>query len=336
MPFAYYARLTRAQQAVYRKSDGITEVRLHRSAELHPLVGALDTALRTEDRLETQRATDRLIRGLTEALAVPPVKVEVLAARPHAKWGELHGLYTVERGKPPTIQLWMRTAKQKRVVAFRTYMRTLLHEVGHHIDYALLRLPDSFHTEGFYKRESSLFYQLVPEATQPAPTPTVRSVEEWSTVPAAERLARLERTPSDLARLMRGQSDAALSRRPAPDAWSAKEVVCHLRDAEEHLSGWMALVLAMDDPALIEVGTAARWAEDRQYARHHAGAAWDAFGRRRDETLALLRGLTPDQCQRSGHHHRRGRMTIDHLLSLMAWHDDNHLDQLRRALEGEP
>jgi hypothetical protein len=29
-------------------------------------------------------------------------------------------------------------------------------------------------------------------------------------------------------------------------------------------------------------------------------------------------------------------MTIDHLLSLMAWHDDNHLDQLRRALEGEP
>ena len=43
MPFAYYARLTRAQQAVYRKSDGITEVRLARLTELHPLVGALDT-----------------------------------------------------------------------------------------------------------------------------------------------------------------------------------------------------------------------------------------------------------------------------------------------------
>lgn len=161
MPFAYYARLTRPQQAVYRKSDGITEVRLHDPADLHPLVGALDTALRSEDRLATQGATDRLIRGLTEALAIPAVKVEVLAARPHAKWGELHGLYTAERGQTPTIQLWMRTAKQKRVVAFRTYMRTLLHEVGHHVDYTLLRLPDSFHTEGFYKRESSLFQQLV-------------------------------------------------------------------------------------------------------------------------------------------------------------------------------
>jgi hypothetical protein len=335
MPFAYYARLTRAQQAVYRKSDGITEVRLTHPAELHPLVGALDSALRTEDRLATQRATDRLIRGLTDALAIPPVKVEVLAARPHAKWGELHGLYTVERGKPPKIQLWMRTAKQKRVVAFRTYMRTLLHEVGHHVDYALLRLADSFHTEGFYKRESSLFYQLVPDA-RAATAATVRPIEEWAAVAVPQRLARLEATPSELARLMRGQSDAALSRRPAPDAWSAKEVVCHLRDAEEHLSGWVTLILAVDDPVLVAAGTAARWAVDRQYARHHAGAAWDAFGRRRDETLALFRGLAPAQWQRGGHHDRRGRMTVDHLLSLMAWHDDNHLDQLRRALDGKP
>jgi hypothetical protein len=336
MPFAYYARLTRAQQAIYRKSDAITEVRLGRPAELHPLVGALDGALRTEDRATTQRATERLIRGLTDALAIPPVRVEVLAARPHAGWGELHGLYTAERGRTPKIQLWMRTAKQKRVVAFRTYLRTLLHEVGHHVDYTLLRLADSFHTEGFYKRESSLFYQLVPAARRPGTAGAVRSIEEWSEVPAAERLARLERTPSDLARLMRGQSDATLSRRPAPDAWSAKEVVCHLRDAEEHLSGWMALILAMDEPVLIEAGTAAAWAEDRQYARQHAGAAWDAFGRRRDETLALLGSLSPAQWQRSGRHRRWGRMTIDVLLSLMAWHDDNHLDQLRRALQGEP
>jgi hypothetical protein len=336
MPFSYYARLNRAQQAVYRKSDGITEIRLVHAAELHPLVGALDAALRTEEREETQRATDRLIRGLTDAFGIPPVKVEVLAARPHAKWGELHGLYTAERGKTPKIQLWMRTAKQKRVVAFRTYMRTLLHEVGHHVDYAMLRLPDSFHTEGFYKRESSLFYQLVPEGARPAATNKIRTVEEWAAAPLAERLARLERTPAELARVMRGQSDATLSRRPADGAWSAKEVVCHFRDAEEHLSGWMQQVLVMDDPVLIAAGTADRWAADRQYLRQHAGAAWDAFGRRRDETLALLRALAPAQLARAGRNPRRGRMTVDDLVSLMAWHDDNHLDQLARALKGAP
>ena len=334
MPFAYYARLTRAQQAVYRTSDGITEVRLHRPADLHSLVGALDAALRTEDRERTQRATDRLIRGLTEALGIPPVKAEVLAARPHAKWGELHGLYTAERGQTPKIQLWMRTAKQKRVVAFRTYMRTLLHEVGHHVDFTLLRLSDSFHTEGFYKRESSLFYQLVPDASAPPP---VRAPEAWAAVPLAERLERLEQTPGELARRLRGRSDAELSRRPAPDSWSPKEVVCHLRDAEEHLGGWMQLVLAMDEPPLLEPpGGAARWAEDRQYARHNAGAAWDAFGRRRDETAEMLRALTPVQWERAGRHPRRGRMTMDALVSFMAWHDENHVDQLTRALQGKP
>src|SRR5919106_3197326 len=164
MPFAYYARLSRSQQAIYRRSDEVPEVRLPRPAALQPAVSALTAALATEERLPVQRATERLIRELTTALGVPPVHVEVLAARPHAKWGELHGLYTVERGKPPTIQLWMRTAKQRRVVAFRTYLRTLLHEVGHHLDYAYLRLEDSFHTEGFYQRESSLFHQLVTDA----------------------------------------------------------------------------------------------------------------------------------------------------------------------------
>ena len=170
MPFAYYARLNRSQQAIYRRSDGIVEVPLRQPEALHRLVGALELALAGEDRVATQAAAAHLARGLTDALGIPPVRVEVLAARPHAHWGELHGLYTAERDRIPRIQLWMHTAKQKRVVAFRTFLRTLLHEVGHHIDYALLRLPDSYHTEGFYKRESSLFYQLVPRPSTGAPT----------------------------------------------------------------------------------------------------------------------------------------------------------------------
>jgi len=162
--FAYYARLSRAQQAIYRKSDAIAEIRLPRPETLRPRVAALESALASEDRPATRRASAELIGGLCEAMGLPPVRVEVLAARPSARWGELHGLYTNERGTPITIQLWMRTAKQKRVVAFRTYLRTLLHEVGHHVDYTGLRLADSFHTEGFYKRESSLFHQLVSDA----------------------------------------------------------------------------------------------------------------------------------------------------------------------------
>jgi hypothetical protein len=62
----------------------------------------------------------------------------------------------------------MRTAKHRRVVAFKSFLRTLLHELCHHLDYELYRLPDSFHTKGFYMRESSLFHQLMPEQQGPA------------------------------------------------------------------------------------------------------------------------------------------------------------------------
>lgn len=42
--------------------------------------------------------------------------------------------------------------------------RARLPEMCHHMDYELLRLPDSFHTDGFYRRGSSLLRQLLPSA----------------------------------------------------------------------------------------------------------------------------------------------------------------------------
>jgi DinB superfamily len=331
MPFAYYARLTRSQQAIYRKSDEIAEVRLPRPAALHPVVSALDAALATEDRARVQRATERLVGDLTDALGVPGVRVEVLAARPHAKWGELHGLYTTKRGRPPKIQVWMRTAKQRRVVAFRTYLRTLLHEVGHHLDYALLRLRDSYHTEGFYKRESSLFHQLVAERRASAP-----GVETWFQRTPDERLARLASTPDQLAGAIGRRGARVLARRPAPDAWAAVEVLCHLRDIEELLGERVAAILSMHEPVLPAAGPSDRWAIERQYRRQDAATALGHFRRRRGESLETLVGLSPSDWQRGGEHPTRGRLSIDLLVALMASHDDNHLEQLTRAVEGKP
>ena len=328
MRFAYYARLSRAQQVIYRKSDALTEIRLEDPAALRLLVAAIEAALKAEERAATQRATDALIRGLTAAMGLPPVRVEVLAARPHARWGELHGLYTNERGRPPTIQLWMRTAKQKRVVAFRTYLRTLLHEVGHHVDYTGLRLPDSFHTEGFYKRESSLFAQLVPERSAAMPT-----MQEYATQPVAARLARCARTADELAAAVRGQSETVLARRPDAKNWAAKECVCHLRDAEELFQAVLNTVPVQDKPAF-PFPDPDPLAAERRYLDADAAQAAAEFRRRRDETLRLLRTLSPEQWKR-GFSVGGNAMTLDALAALMAWHDDNHLDQLKRALDGK-
>ena len=164
MPFPYYNRLSPRDKEIYRRSDAVVSIRLRQPDLLWPFVGALREALEADRRPHVEAAAQFLTRALLEMLSVPPVRLSVLAVRPTLRHAELHGLYTREERGVPKIQLWMRTAQRKRVVAFRTFLRTLLHELMHHLDYELLQLPDSFHTEGFFKRESSLFYQLVPKA----------------------------------------------------------------------------------------------------------------------------------------------------------------------------
>ncbi len=163
MPFAYFSRLTRGQQQIYRESDAVASIPLPRGKELRGEVAALQEALESGDRLRTQSTADRLLAGITERLGVPPLRTEVLAVRPAKDWGELHGLYTTAYpGGVAHVRVWMRTAQRQQVVRFRTFFRTLLHELCHHLDYELFHWPDSFHTEGFYKRETSLLKQLLP------------------------------------------------------------------------------------------------------------------------------------------------------------------------------
>lgn len=164
MLFAYYHRLNRQQQRVYRCSDNIRLIQLPALWRTAPLPQNLERVLKLEDRSEVEIVCKQIFNGLARALKVPAAKVTVYAVRPSGRWGELHGLYTPGNGgKPAHVEIWMRTARRRQVVAFRTFLRTLLHELCHHLDYALFKLPESFHTEGFYQRETGLLNQLVPK-----------------------------------------------------------------------------------------------------------------------------------------------------------------------------
>ena len=161
MPFAYYKRLSPAQKAIYRRSDSITTVSLPVARQLQPLVPPLSTALADEDPRLVQQACQNISDEILHQLQTPPVQVIILEVRPSDSYGELHGLY--EPSDPPylcRVTLWMRTAQQERVVALRTLLRTLLHELLHHLDYEHFELEETFHTAGFYKRESSLYRQI--------------------------------------------------------------------------------------------------------------------------------------------------------------------------------
>jgi hypothetical protein len=160
--YAYYAKLKARDKATYRRSDEVVKLALRDRAAHAPLVAAIDAALASEQRTKIEQACQALADAISASFDVPRVRVKVLSRRPSTRDSELHGLYDPgDRRAQPVIRVWMRTAQHKRVVAFRTFLRTLLHELCHHLDYQLLQLDDSFHTEGFFKRESSLFKQLI-------------------------------------------------------------------------------------------------------------------------------------------------------------------------------
>ena len=164
MPFDYYHRLSTSRKRTYRKSDAIEVLVIPAGLDLGESIRQLQLALLDDKRIEVQRISSQLITQLAAGYQVPPLEVKVLATRPKDQTGELHGLYQPEEHKPSLISIWMRTAELKKVVAFKTFLRTLIHELCHHLDYEMYQLEETFHTEGFYKRESSLVNALLIQA----------------------------------------------------------------------------------------------------------------------------------------------------------------------------
>ena len=194
--FSYYNRLSAKAKAIYRKGDAIASVLLPGDLELrgrlHGAAEAVGHALAEARPSRVRAAAQRICDLVTEALGTERVAVSILRARPRRAASELHGLYTRDDGKPATIRLWMRTAARGDVVKPRTFLRTLVHELCHHLDYTHYRLGDSFHNPGFFKRESSLMRQLAPRAEKKPEKKPVKKKVQREAVQAKAKARQLE------------------------------------------------------------------------------------------------------------------------------------------------
>jgi len=163
---------------------------------------------------------------------------------------------------------------------------------------------------------------------------TMATREEYAKLSRDERLERIVLTPDELAGTVKGRSEKALARRPDPKNWAPTEVICHLRDNEEWFLTRLRLIMLANEPYFLTTSPDGE-AEDRQYLRNDPHLALRTFARRREATLEFYRQLEPTHWERVGIHvDSRGRRSIDEFLTIIAWHDDNHLDQLKRAVDG--
>ena len=138
-------------------------------------------------------------------------------------------------------------------------------------------------------------------------------------------------TPQRLARLVKGTRAAKLRKKPAPDKWSAAEILAHLADAEIVYSWRLRAILGAPGTP-IQAYDQDAWAREGQYAKKDPHVSLAQFRAFREANLAFFKSLTPEQWKRYGMHEERGQETIERFLHLTAGHDLNHLAQLEKIV----
>jgi hypothetical protein len=144
----------------------------------------------------------------------------------------------------------------------------------------------------------------------------------------------LARFPALLDGMIAGLSPARWCARPAPDEWSAVEIVCHLRDEEAEDFGARIRVL-LDGGARFAPIDPVGWATARRYHAADPAAALATFHGHRRESLAMLANATVDRLQASGESPSGLRLSGLDLLSAWVAHDGLHLRQLAGTLTRE-
>lgn len=144
----------------------------------------------------------------------------------------------------------------------------------------------------------------------------------------------LSDTPKQIARLARGRSHQQLHRKPEEDAWSAQEIVAHLRACADVWGRSIDLMLAEDHPTIRYVSPRG-WIKKTDYLEQNFRDSLRAFSDRRAILSDDLKRLKPKDWSRRATFTATtlGRVgTVLSYATRIAEHEVRHLSQLQRTL----
>ena len=144
----------------YRNSDRLRRLDLPADDRFPVAAQAIQEALDMEQAAAVRKACAAFLAAASDFYSISKPRIRVLAARPlkvreDGGATELFGDYHFET---KLIRVWMRTAVQKRVTSFGTFLSTLCHEFCHHLDRERFGFRDTPHTRGFYERTAALYH----------------------------------------------------------------------------------------------------------------------------------------------------------------------------------
>jgi hypothetical protein len=146
----------------------------------------------------------------------------------------------------------------------------------------------------------------------------------------ARLIERYREGPRQVRMALEGITAAELDVRPAPDAWTVREVVHHLPDSEMTSAIRLRRLLCEDAPILGGYDEE-QFARTLGYAERPIEAALDLFDLIRRVTAEIIERMTETEWTRAGTHSESGRYSCEAWLEIYAAHAHDHADQILRA-----
>jgi hypothetical protein len=138
-------------------------------------------------------------------------------------------------------------------------------------------------------------------------------------------------TNKKLTRLIKGVPTAKLRKRPAPEKWSAAEILAHLADVEIVI-GWRMRSILGNPGTPVQAYDQNAWVIAGHYNKRDPRKSIELHRVVREANLALLKSLSPEQWKHYGQHAERGQESIERIVRMVAGHDINHIHQIERIL----
>lgn len=113
--------------------------------------------------------------------------------------------------------------------------------------------------------------------------------------------------------------------------WTALEVLGHLREYET-IFFERARLTAETEGATLPNPDPDALAREGDYNGQSLAAVMADWAARREVFLAYLEGLDEAAWERTATHPRRGVMSLHDQLTLVGWHDANHIEQMTRIM----
>lgn len=150
----------------------------------------------------------------------------------------------------------------------------------------------------------------------------------------SQLLAQLAATPPRIAALTSDFSPEALQASPAPDEWSANDVLAHLRACADVWGNCIMKIIAEDQPTWRAVNPRT-WIKQTDYPELAFRPSLQAFTMQRADLLAVLEPLPPACWSRSAIVTGVGRVLNPTVLSYaerMVCHERSHVRQIERIV----